>query len=121
MGQYHMLVNIDKKEYVDPWDFDGLAKAREELHNRVTPAGLFFLMVCPEARGGGDFDEGEYAGRWHGDHVVVLGDYFKATDFEGAADLPAWNVIFDEWTNIASGLAEALIAEALSPAPKQKG
>ena len=114
MGQYHMLVNIDKKEYVDPWGFDGLAKAQEELHNKITPAGLFFLMVCPAARGVGDFDEGEYAGRWHGDRVVVLGDYFEADDFEGAADLD-WSTIREEWTNIADGLAQALIAEGYSP------
>lgn len=74
MGQYHVLANLDKKEYVDPSEIDDLLKMWEWDHtNRAMQ-----LLLCPSAGlGGGDIQDstGELTGRWVGDRVVVLGDY----------------------------------------------
>ncbi|OHB18305.1 MAG: hypothetical protein A2666_00495 [Parcubacteria group bacterium RIFCSPHIGHO2_01_FULL_47_10b] len=75
MGQYFRAVNMDKREYVDPWHIGGGAKLWEWCVN--TQAGIFpFLLRRSSEGGGGDIEE-EYttAGRWAGDHVVLVGDY----------------------------------------------
>lgn len=83
MGQYHLLVNLDKREFVHPHYLGDGLKAWEQFASGSggTASAAVFLMVCPEPRGGGDFHE-EIAGRWHGDRVVWVGDYAEPDDFE---------------------------------------
>jgi hypothetical protein len=77
MGQYFKLVNVDKKEVVDPWALGGTAKFWEWIanpHGRV----LLWLLRQSSEGGGGDIDErDEYTtlGRWAGDRVTLVGDY----------------------------------------------
>jgi hypothetical protein len=114
MGQYHVITNLDKRERLGPWSLG--AKASEQAANQVGPLAMFYLMVCPEARGGGDFFvEGPYMGRWHGDRVVVLGDYAEDGDFDTGGPVAAselWDVVLgDTFTDIAEAVLEALRAE----------
>jgi len=77
MGQYFLLVNLDKREYIDPHKIGGLLKLWEWCANdfcRILP----FLLRKSDSTGGGDLrgPEGyDYAGRWAGDRVVLIGDY----------------------------------------------
>ena len=65
MGQYYKLINIDKKEYIDPGDFGQGLKLMEHSYtdNEYTNALLYLLKD-----------------RWKGDRVYEVGDYAVADD-----------------------------------------
>jgi len=62
MGQYFILVNVDKKEVVYP----GMAKIGEDLE--IAKAALVLMAA-------GDDDGGALRGPWAADHVIYAGDY----------------------------------------------
>lgn len=81
MGQYHYIVNLDKREFINPHKLGVGLKACEQL---TSPAGtaqaLFVLLLCSNGRGGGDLAETRgfeerIIGRWAGDRIAVVGDY----------------------------------------------
>lgn len=86
MGQYHLLVNVDKKEYLDPHSIGMGVKQWEHLsHPQYTMAGsladaMYVLTMTSPARGGGDIPASEISGRWAGDRVMVVGDYTEDED-----------------------------------------
>jgi hypothetical protein len=86
MGQYHIVVNLDRKEYLDPFGCNSGMKAWEQLANVSTPQALFVLLLASNGRGGGDLrtpePEGERVyGRWAGERIAVVGDYAEHADF----------------------------------------
>jgi hypothetical protein len=118
MGQYHMLVNLDRKEYVNPHEL-GLGLKQWEhacsggghYENGTLPQALYILTMTSPARGGGDFTKLDISGRWSGDRCVVLGDYTEEgdiRDYDGAELL--WSTIdtADEWTDISWMVARDL-------------
>lgn len=110
MGQYHMLVNLDKREFVDPHTLGCGLKLWEQLANHPsTGSALIVLLACSNGRGGGDFDLEENwhgpertlpghnstpgpmpevypeiakrtIGRWAGNRIAIVGDYGDETD-----------------------------------------
>lgn len=122
MGQYHIPVNIDKREYVNPWDVGAGLKMVENIWNTGMPASLFVLLSCSHMRGGGDVhlsDEAinKVAGRWAGDRIIVVGDYTEPGDpgtdalwdivREDGYEHP-WPWLHDRCTNIGQAMYEAL-------------
>lgn len=119
MGQYHLLYNLDNKEYVHPHDMDWGSKQREHTGGLLDGV-LYMLLTASPERGGGDLHSNEtpdfkVLGRWCGQRVVVLGDYTENGDIPGvenAKDLyenvrdqginisarirPAWAAVFEE-------------------------
>lgn len=80
-----MAVNSTKKEMVRSWDIGGLAKLWEWCTNRQ--AGIFpYLLRKSNESGGGDIDDPkpEYAGRWAGDAVYLIGDYDESGLYQQA-------------------------------------
>ena len=86
MGQYHVLVNLDKKEYVMPhhvgdglklweWSGDGMLRAMQ------------VLLATSNGRGGGDLPDNKVVGRWGGDRVAVIGDYSEVGDIKSKPKL----------------------------------
>lgn len=83
MGQYHKIINYTKKECLNPHKFlDGLKQLEFGCSSCGAMAALSYLLSYKESRGGGDFEKGEYKGRWKGDNVGIVGDYAKIGDFE---------------------------------------
>ena len=79
MGQYHKLVNITKKEYVNPYAIGLGAKHLEGIGFEGSMGDVMYLLSIAqgnERRGGGDAEGHNYLGRWAGDEVVVVGDYY---------------------------------------------
>lgn len=68
MGQYFLLVNEDKKEYVSPWDIGGGGKLWEWIAN-INECGVITSLI---------------ADKWSGDRVVLVGDYDESKLFEKA-------------------------------------
>ena len=84
MGQYHILYNIDKGEYVHPHRLGMGLKQREHLGGDASLADVLYMLVMTSPhRGGGDLPETLISGRWAGDRVVVLGDYTEYDDIHG--------------------------------------
>lgn len=110
LGQYWKVVNLDKKEILDPHKLGVGLKLGEQLGSgHGTPDALFILVTAMrDRRGGGDFDwdsnfygperthdhhmgapviESYNAiakrtiGRWAGDRIIVVGDYSEDSDF----------------------------------------
>jgi len=77
VGQYFLLANLDRREYIDPHKIGGALKLWEWCANdfcRLLP----FLLRQSDSLGGGDLHDPEgyeYAGRWAGDRIVLVGDY----------------------------------------------
>lgn len=102
MGQYYLVCNLDKEEYIHPHKFgDGMKLMEFGDSASGTMLGLAVLLADGNGRGGGDLfsarhkeelkecREGkrkwedidwsragvEIAGRWAGDRIVIAGDY----------------------------------------------
>ena len=57
MGQYHVLVNLDKREYVNPSGLGSSIKLWEIMANHPSAAcALVPLLACSNGRGGGDLN-----------------------------------------------------------------
>jgi len=92
MGQYYYVVNLTKKEYLDPHKLGDGKKLLEQLNSTGgTMAALFLLLTCSNGRGGGDVFAPaidveltmlveEMIGRWAGDAIAIVGDYAEDAD-----------------------------------------
>jgi hypothetical protein len=77
MGQYYLVVNLDKKEFIHPHKFnDGLKLMEFGTSGTGTMAALALLLSNGNGQGCGDCDsEHPSIGSWAGDRIVVAGDY----------------------------------------------
>lgn len=69
MGQYYIIANIDKREYINPFDFDSGAKICEWSYAYADPVVVFMRLMLD---------------RWKGDRVYVVGDYAEADEPDAA-------------------------------------
>jgi hypothetical protein len=115
MGQYHILVNLDKREFVSPHGLGLGLKQRE--HNGAFDGtladALYFLTMTSPDRGGGDYQHTEISARWAGDRCVVLGDYTEDSDipnYIGAGSLyeQIGENAHGEWRDISDEVADEL-------------
>jgi len=112
MGQYYYLVNLDKKEYVSPWDIEGVGKLREWATKKHV-AAIPLLLGYSTSWGGGDPDWDdeeikEVAGRWAGDRVAMIGDYYERKEDTRKLDLPEWDEIEKDFVNISPIVLRAM-------------
>lgn len=93
-----MAVNKTKKEYFNAWDLGGGAKLWEWCANK-TAGVLPYLLRKSDDFGGGDIpangEKLEFAGRWAGDEVYMVGDYDSSN---------LWDEAKKHYTNIAERL-----------------
>ena len=79
MGQYFLIVNLDKKQFIHPHTFrDGLKLLEFGCSSHGTLTALTLLLRNSSEGGGGDFHEFEncdLVGSWAGDRIVIIGDY----------------------------------------------
>lgn len=106
MVQYHLTVNLDKREYLHPHRLgDGLKLLEQANSKGGIMVALHILLACSNNRGGGDFPgNDQLIGSWAGDRIAIIGDYAKA------ADLPEHN---------ASNIYYLCLEEYLSEAPPE--
>lgn len=88
MGQYYLIVNIDKEQYLYPHKFgDGLKLMEFGNSACGTLLGLAVLLANGNNRGGGDLrTDHPMVGHWAGDRVVVAGDYGDEGEFLDGLD-----------------------------------
>jgi hypothetical protein len=89
MGQYHIIVNLDRQECILPSSLDSGLKAWEQIANLPsTPQALYVLLMCSNGRSGRDLrapePQGERIyGRWTGERIAVVGDYAEDNGISG--------------------------------------
>jgi hypothetical protein len=107
MGQYHSLINIDKKEIVDPHGLGLGAKQLEHLGFQGSLSdALYLLMMTSPQRGGGDLPITLMSGHWRGDRVLVFGDYTTQKDVP-FMDLEKENPL-EQYSDITPMVSEAM-------------
>lgn len=77
MGQYYKIVNVKKKQYLNPHAFgSGLKLMEFGVDGMSVMAGLAILLADGNGRGGGDLNsDNPIVGSWAGDNIVIAGDY----------------------------------------------
>lgn len=109
MGQYHQLVNVDKKEVVHPHELGLGLKQWEHIgdfHGTLADAMYILMMTSPE-RGGGDLPMTGISGRWVGDRVLVVGDYTEDSDVPSIPNAGSLYRESDSYTDISELVAKA--------------
>ncbi len=110
MGQYHKLINLDKKEQVISYALGLGAKQYEQTgeSGSMSDALYLLLMSSPNA-GGGDWESfPDLSGRWVGDRVIVLGDYTRDRDIPSWPNASKLYQESEDWADISDGVAIAL-------------
>lgn len=85
MGQYYMVVDLDKREFLHPHRLGSGLKVWEICAGNL-PRVLAYLLKQSTGQGGGDprpRDKFPNCGRWAGDRVVIVGDYDETEAFQG--------------------------------------
>ena len=116
MGQYYLIVNIDKEQYIHPHAFGDGLKLMEFANSQYgTLCGLAVLLADGNNRGGGDLrSDAEIIGSWAGDRIVVAGDYADSGkflgDFDGAyADSTVFRYAQETFENVSDEVIEAIV------------
>ena len=106
MGEYYNWVNIDKKEYICPADFDYGNKSHESMHKDSIPLHALHTLLSDE---------------WFGDHILWLGDecsvseqstygiirtlYAQSAEFGSPGD--AFDMMCESYRNVSCLFKEA--------------
>ena len=80
MGQYHKLINISKNEFVVGHDIGINLKHYEQIGFEGSMADVLYCLMIAQGddrRGGGDVSGHKFIGRWVGDQVAIVGDYYE--------------------------------------------
>ena len=116
MGQYFLVLNLDKRQYLHPHCFgDGLKLLEFGSSAEGTLTGLTLLLRKSTEGGGGDWDGShEIVGTWAGDRSAIVGDYDESGLYEQA---------HEEWHNISHHVLDAMkqdpyLAQALAEMEK---
>lgn len=98
MGQYFIIANPAKQEYIDPSKMGSGAKLWEVAANYGAMNALTILLS--QSTGGGDINgpDNEIVGRWVGDPVVLVGDYDSSHIYDTAKS---------SWKDITKPLVDA--------------
>ena len=112
MGQCYRIVNIDKKEYLNPYVFGDGAKLLEfGSSGSGTMCALACLLANSNNRGGGDLrSENPLIGSWAGDRIVIAGDYAIKGDPAETADTTLYDQCRESFKDI-SRVARDMICE----------
>lgn len=127
MGQYHIIANLDKKQFIHPYPLGAGLKLWEQLAAHPGPgAGLIVLLAsASNGAGGGDLCQDPIVGSWRGDRIAYVGDYDDDISYEVGPFLDGpgnpreamfGKDIYDapsnpEWTDVSPQVAEVIEKE----------
>ena len=108
MGQYYIVVNLDKREFMHPHFFgDGMKLMELGSGGTGTMLGLVALLSIGNGRGGGDLGSDDViVGSWAGDRIAVVGGYSDGVELDGV--VYSYSKIQDEFDNISGSVINAL-------------
>ena len=87
MGQYHIVVNLDKMEKIDPRSLGYGKKLLEfisypNMGSDVGNSLIILLASKSNGQGSGDLPEDPIVGRWCGNRIAFVGDYDDKTIYD---------------------------------------
>jgi hypothetical protein len=82
VGQYHIPINLTKKEFIHPHRLGNGLKLWEQGASQFgVSQAIHALLAVSNGRGSGDYhDDPEFVGRWGGDRIAIVGDYAEPGD-----------------------------------------
>ena len=96
MGQYFIVANTTKQEFLHPHKFgSGLKFLEFTLDGSSVMSGLAHLLA--QSSEGVAMDDVEVTGRWIGDHVIIVGDYDNSGLFDKA---------YEHYTDISNAVIQ---------------
>src|SRR5262249_31446104 len=115
MGQYYLVVNLDKKEYIHPHQCgDGLKLMEFGASSCGTMTALAVLLADGNGRGGGDLHSRRpVVGSWAGDRVVLAGDYGDDCKFTGDAVTNLYGLAIDGFRDVSREALRAMADDAV--------
>jgi len=115
MGQYYKIVNVKKREYLNPHMFnEGMKLMEFGMSAGGTLTALAVLLSNGNGRGGGDLaSTNEIVGSWAGDPIVIAGDYGDEGKFLPAdkQDTTLYTVAEEEGKDISHLVLDALMED----------
>ena len=110
MGQYYLIVNLDKKQFIHPHKFgDGLKLLEFGASGEGTMTGLAILLADGNNRGGGDLrSDDKIIGSWAGDRIVITGDYADKGRFIGNETMTLNDYAHEFFTDVSEGVITAM-------------
>ena len=92
MGQYFIIANDTKREFLHPHTLGGGLKFMELVSSPTVWYGFALLLHSSDGHGGGDWccmapelrDEHPVVGSWAGDAVYIVGDYDSSNRYDTA-------------------------------------
>lgn len=115
MGQYFKIVNVKKRQYLNPHMFnDGLKLMEFGMSGGGTMTALAVLLADGNGRGGGDLNsENPIVGSWAGDQIVIAGDYADHGKFlpEDKSEQNLYEVAVEEGKDISAEVLDALMED----------
>ncbi len=109
MGQYFTIANLDKREYLKPYWFGHGSKLAEiGRTGEGIMTGLTLLLACS---GTDWYADGPIYGRWAGDRIAVIGDYYQGTIAGHQFDEDSWGHMSDQqdgWVDISEHVRHTL-------------
>lgn len=115
MGQYYKIVNVKKRQYLNPHMFnDGMKLMEFGMSAGGTLTALAVLLADGNGRGGGDLNsDNDIIGSWAGDPIVVAGDYADPGKFLPAdkSDHTLYSICEDEGEDISAKVLDALMED----------
>lgn len=101
MGQYYLTINISKKQFLHPHNFNsGLKLLEFSRDSDGLMTGLALLLSSGNGRGGGDlYSESELIGSWAGDKIIIAGDYSDNIDFSLEENKSLYDEFHDQIIN----------------------
>jgi len=110
MGQAYLIVNLDKKQFLDPHKCgDGYKLLEFGSSASGTMTALAILLADGNNRGGGDLhSDNPLIGSWAGDRIVIAGDYADEGKFSGDPSRALYRVAIDEYQDISRKALRAM-------------
>ena len=111
MGQYHMVVNIDKEQTLDPHKFGSGLKLMEFGNDgQSILTGLAVLLADSNGRGGGDLRCNKpIVGSWAGDRIVITGDYGDEGKWVEGEERNLYHHAQENYADISNEVIEAIV------------
>lgn len=110
MGQYYLVVNIDKEEYLHAHCFGDGLKLREFGFSAMgTLTALAVLLADGNGRGFGDLgSKNPIIGSWAGDRIVIAGDEADKGKFANDPKRNLYDVARDDFQNVSRLVLRAM-------------
>jgi hypothetical protein len=122
MGQYYLIVNLNKKQFLHPHHCgDGLKLLEFGCSANGTLTALAILLADGTNRGGGDlYSNHPVIGSWAGDRIVIAGDYADAGKFTADPACNLYHLAKDEYQDVSRLALRAMADDSYIAQEMQK-